>query len=344
VGRRAIRRLPAGAQPSPARLRVALAGCGGIARQYHLRELTADPRVDLVAVADPSAASRAALPALPGVEVSEDVSELIGRPEIDAIVVCAATPAHAEIAAAVAASEQHLYLEKPIALDLEEARRIEALLEARQAVTAVGFQYRLSPAFRALRQRIAAGQIGAVRHVRAWHCEAANPAAMPRWKLARKSGGGVLIDIASHEIDLARWLLGTEVDGVEHAELDSRRTEHDDARLLLRMSDGIRVEVVVSYVQGRKHRWEVEGSGGVLRAERWPARVSRRRRPSPAGPSALATRLRALPIPRREPSFGLALREFARAAQGEPHSLPSVADGRRSLAAVLSAERSALAR
>ncbi len=167
---------------------------------------------------------------------------------------------------------------------------------------------------------------------------------MAEWKLARSSGGGVLLDVASHETDFARWLLGTEVAGVEDASLDSKRFEHDDARFVLRMSDGVRVEVVVSYVQGRKHRWEVEGSDGVLRAERWPARVTRRRRPAPAGPSVLATRLRALPIPRREPSFGLALREFARACQGEPHSLPTITDGRRSLEIVLEAERSAAGR
>ncbi|MDX6638497.1 MAG: myo-inositol 2-dehydrogenase / D-chiro-inositol 1-dehydrogenase [Solirubrobacterales bacterium] len=321
-----------------------LAGCGGIARQYHLRELSADPRVELVAVADPSTASRAALPTLPGVEVSKDVEDMIGSPGIDAVVVCASTPAHAEIAAGVAEGHQHLYLEKPIALDLDEARRIEALLDARDALTAVGFQYRFSPAFRDLKQQIGEGRIGAIRHVRAWHCEVADPGAMSGWKLARSSGGGVLIDIGSHEVDFASWLLGTEVDGVEDATLTSSRIEHDDARFVLRMSDGVRVEVVVSYVQGRKHRWEVEGSDGVLRAERWPPRVSRPRRPAPSGPTKLATRLRALPVPRREPSFGLALRQFARASQGEPHSLPTIADGRRSLEIVLEAERDALAR
>jgi predicted dehydrogenase len=323
---------------------VGVAGCGGIARQYHLRELSADPRVELVAVADPSADARAALPEMPGVEVSADAAELIGSPAIDAIVVCAATPAHAKLAAAVGQGEQHLYLEKPIALDLEEARRLEALLGARDAVTAVGFQYRLSPPFRDLKRRIREGEIGAVRHVRAWHCEAADPNAMAEWKLARRSGGGVLIDIASHQADFVRWLLGTEVEGVEDATLGSYRFEHGDARVVLRMSDGVRVELVSSYSQGRKHRWEVEGSDGVLRAELWPARVSRPRRASPAGPTKLATRLRAVPIPRREPSFGLALRSFARAAQGEPHSLPTIADGRRSLEIVLEAERSALVR
>ena len=80
----------------------------------------------------------------------------------------------------------------------------------------------------------------------------------------------------------------------------------------------------------------------MLRAERWPARVTKRRRPSPSGPSRVSTGLRALPIPRREPSFGLALGQFVGACLGEPHALPTISDGRRSLEVVLEAERGAL--
>ncbi len=322
------------------RLRVGLAGCGGIARQYHLRELRADPRVDLVAIAEPSAQARAAIPPAQGTAVLADAAELIGRGDVDAVVVCAPNAAHSSIADAVMASGRHLYLEKPVALTLEDARRLEALADGR-ALAVVGFQYRLSPAFRRLREALSAGAIGDVRHVRAWHCEAADAASMPAWKLARSSGGGALLDLGSHQVDLARWLLGTDVEEVESAAVSSVRSEQDEARLRLRMANGVTVDVVTSYLQGRKHRWEAEGADGVLRAERWPARLSRRRRAAPGGPSRPATALRAIPIPRREPSFGLALREFVGAALGAEHSLPTLSDGRRSLEVVLEAERRA---
>ena len=321
-------------------LRVGLAGCGGVARQYHLRELAADPRVAIVAIAEPSAQARALIPAI-GAEVVADAEELIGREDVEALVVCAANPAHAPIAEAAAEGAQHLYLEKPLAVDLGDARRIEAKLSRRDAVAVVGFQYRLSPAFSRLREALREGRAGTVRHVRAWHCEAADAATMPEWKRSRASGGGALLDIGSHQVDLARWLLDDEVEEVEECALESVRSEQDEARLRLRMASGVRIEVVASYLQGRKHRWEVEGTGGVLRAERWPARLSHRRRVAPGGPSRIATSLRALPIPRREPSFGLALREFVSAALGEAHDLPTVADGRRSLEVVLEAESKA---
>ena len=175
------------------------------------------------------------------------------------------------------------------------------------------------------------------REIRKEH-EAADAATMPAWKLARESGGGVLIDIGSHAFDFARWLLGVDVEAVEECAIRSVRSEGDEARLTLRMAGGVRAELVHSYLQGRKHRWEVEGTAGVLRAERWPARLSRHRRVAPGGPSRIATSLRALPIPRREPSFGRALREFTGAALGGAHDLPTIADGRRSLEVVLEAE------
>jgi len=321
-------------------LRVGLAGCGGIARQYHLRELRADPRVEVIAIAEPSPQARSLVPAL-GAEVLADVGDLIGREDVEAIVVCAATPAHAAIAEAAAEAEQHLYLEKPLAVDLDAARRIEARLADREAVAVVGFQFRLSPAFARLREALRDGRAGAVRHVSGWHCEAADAARMAEWKRSRASGGGVLLDIVSHQADFVRWLLDEEVEEVEECTLASVHSEQDEARLRLRMASGVKIDLVASYLQGRKHRWEVECEAGVLRAERWPARLSRHRRPAPAGPSRLTTSLRGLPIPRREASFGLALRRFVDAALGGENELATVADGRRSLEVVLEAERRA---
>ena len=83
----------------------------------------------------------------------------------------------------------------------------------------------------------------------------------------------------------------------------------------------------------------------MLRADRWPRRLTRRRSYSAAGPSPLATRLLALPIPRREPSFALALSAFVDAALGGEGVGPAtIEDGLRSLEVVLAAERLAAAR
>jgi myo-inositol 2-dehydrogenase/D-chiro-inositol 1-dehydrogenase len=256
-------------------------------------------------------------------------------------VVCAATPAHAEIAEAVAAAGRHLYLEKPVGLDLARAVALRDSLAAAETVAAVGFNYRFSPAFAELRRRLVAGEAGEVRRLRCWHCEAGDPERMPAWKRRRATGGGVMLDVVSHSVDMARWLLGEEVASVESARVSSAASEHDDAELILRMDGGPVVELVSSFVRGRKHRWEAQGSAATLLADRWPARTRRRRRPSRSGPSELATRLLAIPIPRREPSFDIALGRFADAISGADSELASIADGVSSLEVVLEAERRA---
>ena len=161
---------------------------------------------------------------------------------------------------------------------------------------------------------------------------------MPSWRRRRETGGGVLLDLASHEVDLVRWVLGQEIAAVESAEVESRAGEQDAARLELRTGGGVAVSCSLSYGEGQLYRWEVEGTEATMRLERWPPRLGRRRRPSRARPSTLVARVRGLPIPKREPSFALALRAFVDRALGGPSALPTIADGRRSLEVVLAAE------
>jgi myo-inositol 2-dehydrogenase/D-chiro-inositol 1-dehydrogenase len=310
-----------------------------VARQFHLRALRADPAVDLVAVADPEPAALAAAAAA-GVETHSAPAELIGREDVEAIVVCAPPAAHAELAERTLAAGKHLYLEKPIALDVTRARALAAAVPSR-TVAAVGFSYRFNPAFAALRERVARGEIGRVREARCLHHEPGLGEGAPRWKTARASGGGAALDLVSHAIDMARWLLGDEPAAVEEATIDSVATEGDDLRAAVRMRGGARIEIGASYVRGRGHRWDLTGDDGALVADRWPPRARRRRRAT-AGIGALRRGLLALPIPRREPSFRIALGRFARAARGAPRGdLATLEDGVASLEGVLAVERAA---
>jgi predicted dehydrogenase len=327
-----------------ASLRVGLAGCGGVARQFHLRTLLTDPRVALLAVADPSPDARAAVGTI-GAHLLDDAGELAARTDLDAVVVCSPNATHAELAGAVAGAGKALYLEKPVAIDEAGAQASRLALRAHPVLNAVGFNYRFNPVFAELRRRILTGEIGRVTGARCWHCEVGRPESMSGWRRRRESGGGVSLDLLSHSVDMARWLLDDEVAAVEAATISSRVTEHDDAQVSLRMCDGVKVELRSSYVEGRKHRWEIEGTEGVLRADRWPRRLTRRRSPSASGPSRLSTRLRGIPIPRREPSFALSLSAFLDAALGVEAPRPAtVEDGVRSLEVVLAAERIAAVR
>jgi myo-inositol 2-dehydrogenase/D-chiro-inositol 1-dehydrogenase len=313
-----------------------------VARQFHLPALLADPRADLVAVADPDRAALDAVPGLAGAAVTDDVAALIGRDDVEAVVVCAPSALHAELAEAVLAAGRHLYLEKPVGLDLGRAERLAAVAATAPAVSCVGFNYRFNPAFSSLRDRAGRGEIGAVRGARSWHHEPGLGAAAPGWKRSRGAGGGVAIDLASHSADMLRWLLGEEIAAVEEATIASRVTEGDDLLARLRTTSGVSAEIRCSYLHGRGHRWELDGEEGALVADRWPPRTRRRRRRG-SGVGLLRRGLLGLPIPRRERSFALALGSFLGACLGDERDarLATVADGVRSLETVLEIERAA---
>jgi predicted dehydrogenase len=165
---------------------------------------------------------------------------------------------------------------------------------------------------------------------------------MPAWKRERATGGGALLDLGSHHIDLARWLLGEELASVESAELSSEASEHDSASFRLRSESGVPVDAEFSFRRGRACDWEIAGERGVVAIDRigGTARI----RSSGAGPARvdrLRGRLGRLPIPRRERSFDLALNAFVGRVASGSGELPSLADGRRSLAHVLAVEAAA---
>jgi predicted dehydrogenase len=312
-------------------LGVALLGCGAAARQYHLRALRADPRVRLLAVADPSPAALAAARLPGGTRATRDPGGAMAAPGVEAAVIAASTPAHEALARAAIEGGLHAYVEKPVALDTAAAESLAALARGSGRICAAGFNYRTNPAFARLRERVRDGEIGRVRAVRASFCEpgSADP---PPWRRDPASGGGVLMDLGSHEVDTLRWLLGSEVASIARCATGSTLTELDEAELELRMADGTTVTSRLSYRAGREHRWLVEGDRGRLRLDRWPPRVSARRRGVVSG---LERRLRDSPLPRREPSFRTALAAFVGAALGGREELPTLEDGARSLAVVL---------
>jgi predicted dehydrogenase len=335
-------------------LRVAVLGCGGVARQYHLPVLRADPRVELVGAADPAPESRRAAAAADSrLELFADPLDLLDALTPDAAVVCAATPAHAELAAAAAGRGIHLYLEKPVATDERGAEAVLAAAAASAAVAQVGFNLRFHPQLIELR-RLLSGRTGSAegavvgpRRARATLIEKLPARAGVEWKRRRSTGGGALLDLGSHAFDLARWLFGEEIAAIDSAEVRSERSEHDGASVALTLSSGTAVELTVGFGPEAVHRWEIAGSQGHrsdLRFDAWPPRVSRGVR-HPLG-WELGRRARAvLPIPRREPSFAPALGAFVAAAStgepGERRELPTIGDGVASLRAVLAAERAA---
>jgi predicted dehydrogenase len=182
---------------------------------HHFPQLPARPR--LVAVADevPGRAVRAA-ERYGFATATLDWREIVADPRVQAVSVTAPNFLHREIGVAMAEAGKHLWIEKPVGLTAADARAVADAAAAAGVRGTVGFNYRNAPAVAAARDMIASGEIGTVTHVRIRLLSdyAAHPDGALTWRYERERGGsGVLGDLASHGIDLARHLLG-EIDSL----------------------------------------------------------------------------------------------------------------------------------
>ncbi|MEU2687744.1 Gfo/Idh/MocA family oxidoreductase [Streptomyces hygroscopicus] len=182
---------------------------------HHFPQLTVRP--ELIAVADevPGRAEEAA-ERYGFATAARDWHEIAADPRIRAVSVAAPNFLHREIGTAMARAGKHIWIEKPVGLTADDARAVAAAVAGAGVQGAVGFNYRNAPAVQTARAMIAAGEIGTVTHarIRLFSDYAAHPEAALTWRYERARGGsGVLGDLASHGVDLARFLIG-EIDAL----------------------------------------------------------------------------------------------------------------------------------
>ncbi len=216
---------------------------------------------------------------------STDWREVIQRPDIDIVDIVTPPHLHAEIARAAIAAGKHVFVEKPITNDAEEAETMWAEAVAAGVTTQVGFNYRHIPAITLAKRIIERGEIGLPLQYRAsYFGDALNATGGMGWRDDRKTGGsGMVGDIGSHIIDMAEYLNGEilRVSGRVRA-----RTSHDRNVGWLSEEERLAQDVVeasgfwlaefengsigtfsVSVLSsGRKNqiRFEIDGTGGAL--------------------------------------------------------------------------------
>jgi myo-inositol 2-dehydrogenase/D-chiro-inositol 1-dehydrogenase len=333
------------------RIRVGLLGGGRIARRFHLRILAALPGVALVAVAESIAEARAACHAIaPRAALFASYSELLGASRLDAVVICLPPALHAEAAVASFERQLHVYLEKPLATSLDEAIIVVEAWRRAGTTGMIGFNYRFHPLVRAMQEALTRGSIGGVTTVRASFGAAHRT--LPEWKRERSSGGGVLLDLASHHVDLARFLFDTEIVEVS-ALVRSTRSDGDTAVAALRLLSGPMLSLCVSLAGVEEDRIEVTGSRGQLVFDRYRSsrlqwlpvrrdyRATARLKATVATVGMFPGVLRDALLPPRERTFALALDAFVAAIRDGRAAAPDLDDGLASLAVVMAAERSA---
>lgn len=328
-------------------LKVGLIGCGNIARSVHLDILARLPGAELVALAESDPHKRdEACKRIPKAVCFADYNELLGMPGLEAVVICLPPALHAESAVAAFQSGKHVYLEKPVATNLTDARKVLEVWRRSGLVGVIGYNYRFSPLYQAAKKFIQSGRLGDLVGVRTVFSSAIRE--LPAWKRHRRDGGGVLLDLASHHIDLARFLFEKDIAEVS-ANLRSLCSEEDSAALQMRLAGGLLIQSFFSISASDEDRFEIYGQAGKLIINRYAGDLEitepffeyGRPKQLQRELNALARGVRRVIRSQGEPSFRAALSAFVFAVMNGRPSGPSLEDGYRSLIVIEAAEESA---
>ncbi|MBP7401550.1 MAG: Gfo/Idh/MocA family oxidoreductase [Clostridia bacterium] len=223
-----------------------------------------------------------------------DWKKLVRRDDIDLIDITTPSNFHKEIAIAAAENGKAVFCEKPLALNLEDAREILAAVRKAGVKHQIGFNYRFAPAIRLAKQMIDEGRLGKIFHFRGMYLQdfIIDPDFPRVWRLEKKiAGSGSLGDLGAHVIDLARYLVGdlaqvighsrtfikerplvermTGLTGVADAAAPKGAVDVDDATLFIgEFENGALCTIEATrFAQGHKNdlSFEINGEKGSLR-------------------------------------------------------------------------------
>jgi predicted dehydrogenase len=192
------------------KLRVAIIGCGGIANGKHLPSLKKLEQVEMVAFCDIEVkkAEKAAIEyGTPEAAVYKNYKQLLEDESIDVVHVLTPNISHAEISIAAMEAGKHVMCEKPMAKTSEEAKLMVETAERTGKKLTIGYNNRFRPDSQYLHNVCKQGDLGEVYYARA---HAIRRRAVPTWGVfldEEKQGGGPLIDIGTHALDLTLWMM-----------------------------------------------------------------------------------------------------------------------------------------
>jgi predicted dehydrogenase len=257
------------ARVTPLRLGVIGYGYTG---KIHAQALLAEPRARLTAIADSQPDRLRDLP--PRVQGYANYKDLL-KSDIDAVSICLPTYLHCKVALDALACGKHVLVEKPIAVNVEEAKCMLQAARTAARVLYVGMTHRFYPELREAKRLIDDGAIGEIVACTDCALEHLGFLDLPPWYLeSRFAGGGAALTSGIHLVDRLRWFTGDEVQGVAGSAANPYfgSDVEDAVQIFLRFKRGISAEITLAFMR-ESHPLvcdlQVIGSRGTIVVHTW---------------------------------------------------------------------------
>jgi myo-inositol 2-dehydrogenase/D-chiro-inositol 1-dehydrogenase len=250
------------------KMNVGVIGTGRIGRLHAENLVYRIPGANLVAVSDIFVEAAEKVAADLGVAVAyQDHRRILEDKTIDAVLICSSTDTHAQLIEEAAGAGKQIFCEKPIALDLDKIDRALAAVDRAGVKLQIGFNRRFDPNFKRVQEAVAAGEIGEPHILR---ITSRDPEPPPIEYV--KVSGGIFLDMTIHDFDMARFLIGSEVEeiyaagGVMVDAAIGEAGDVDTTLITLRFANGVlgAIDNSRQAIYGYDQRVEVFGSKGMV--------------------------------------------------------------------------------
>lgn len=250
------------------KLKVGVIGLGRIGK-VHLENLVQRvSQAEVIAVSNPSTASHDFAKHLGIKEIYSDAKEVLQHQEVEAVILCSPTNAHAHQIKMAAKAGKHIFCEKPVELNLASIEELITIANQHQVKLQVGFNRRFDANFSKVQQQVQQGKIGAPHILK---ITSRDPGPPPIEYI--KISGGLFMDMTIHDFDMARFIVGSEVEevfaqtAVRVDEAIGKAGDIDTAIITLKFKNGCLgvIDNSREAAYGYDQRLEIFGSKGMSR-------------------------------------------------------------------------------
>jgi len=257
------------------KVRVAVIGCGAIAKYRHLPELEAHPQVELVAVCDANEERVTKMARVYKTKPFTSYLEMFQMENLDAVVICLPHHLHAEATIAAAQAGVHILCEKPIATSKEEAQAMVDAAKEKGVKLMIGHNQRFVPSHKEAKKILDSGELGKLQSFRTtfghsgpenWSLDGSDSFYFENDRLPF----GVMGDLAIHKIDLLQFLLGESITHVTAMSgTFSKPTKHEDHSVILaKTKSGVFGTITASWNYAfQEHGTTLYCEKGIIRLE-----------------------------------------------------------------------------